>query len=100
MSSATASPPREKTTHAHEHDVGGTETAQSLIVAFVLAMIFRGFVVEGFVIPTGSMAPSPLARHHTSLEEHFLSRYGRAAPPGAEDAPRAEDTPRSAEARS
>ncbi len=39
------------------------ETLQSLIVAFVLAMVFRGFVVEGFVIPTGSMAPTLLGQH-------------------------------------
>ncbi len=39
------------------------ETLQSLIVAFVLAMTFRGFVVEGFVIPTGSMAPTLMGAH-------------------------------------
>jgi signal peptidase I len=39
------------------------ETFQSLIVAFVLAMTFRGFVTEGFVIPTGSMAPTLLGQH-------------------------------------
>lgn len=39
------------------------ETLQSLVVAFVLAMVFRGFVVEGFVIPTGSMAPTLLGQH-------------------------------------
>lgn len=39
------------------------DTVQSLIVAFVLAMTFRGFVVEGFVIPTGSMAPTLLGDH-------------------------------------
>jgi signal peptidase I len=39
------------------------ETIQSLVVAFVLAMVFRGFVVEGFVIPTGSMAPTLLGQH-------------------------------------
>lgn len=39
------------------------ETIQSLIVAFVFAMIFRGFVVEGFVIPTGSMAPTLRGQH-------------------------------------
>ena len=39
------------------------DTIQSLIVAFVIAMIFRGFVVEGFVIPTGSMAPTLLGQH-------------------------------------
>lgn len=40
------------------------ETIQSLVVAFVLAMTFRGFVVEGFVIPTGSMAPTLLGQHY------------------------------------
>jgi signal peptidase I len=39
------------------------DTIQSLVVAFVLAMVFRGFVVEGFVIPTGSMAPTLLGQH-------------------------------------
>jgi len=42
---------------------GVIETLQSLVVAFVLAMVFRGFVVEGFVIPTGSMAPTLLGQH-------------------------------------
>ncbi|MBC8202089.1 MAG: hypothetical protein H8E86_08580 [Planctomycetes bacterium] len=42
---------------------GIIETLQSLVVAFVLAMVFRGFVVEGFVIPTGSMAPTLLGQH-------------------------------------
>ena len=39
------------------------ETIQSLVFAFVLAMIFRGFVIEGFVIPTGSMAPTLRGMH-------------------------------------
>ena len=42
---------------------GFIDTIQSLIVAFVLAMTFRGYVVEGFVIPTGSMAPTLLGQH-------------------------------------
>lgn len=42
---------------------GVVDTLQSLIVAFVLAMTFRGFVAEGFVIPTGSMAPTLLGQH-------------------------------------
>jgi signal peptidase I len=48
-----------------EHQPHATviETMQSLIVAFVLAMTFRGFVTEGFVIPTGSMAPTLLGEH-------------------------------------
>ncbi|MDX1682842.1 MAG: S26 family signal peptidase, partial [Phycisphaeraceae bacterium] len=38
-------------------------TIQALVVAFVLAFIFRAYVVEAFVIPTGSMAPTLLGRH-------------------------------------
>ena len=34
------------------------ETLESIVVAFVLAFIFRAFIVEAFVIPTGSMAPT------------------------------------------
>jgi signal peptidase I len=34
------------------------ETIESILVAFILAFIFRCFVVEAFVIPTGSMAPT------------------------------------------
>ena len=51
--------------HAKERksQSGVIETLQSLVVAFVLAMVFRGFVVEGFVIPTGSMAPTLLGQH-------------------------------------
>lgn len=39
------------------------ETLESIIVAFVLAFIFRAFVVEAFVIPTGSMGPTLYGRH-------------------------------------
>lgn len=39
------------------------DVVQSLLVAFVLAMTFRGFVAEGFVIPTGSMAPTLMGEH-------------------------------------
>lgn len=39
------------------------ETVESILVAFILAFIFRGFVVEAFVIPTGSMAPTLYGAH-------------------------------------
>jgi signal peptidase I len=39
------------------------ETIESILVAFILAFIFRAFVVEAFVIPTGSMAPTLLGAH-------------------------------------
>ena len=39
------------------------ETVESLIVAFILAFVFRAYVVEAFVIPTGSMAPRLNGQH-------------------------------------
>ena len=39
------------------------ELAQSLLVAFSFALIFQGFVIQSFVIPTGSMAPTLLGQH-------------------------------------
>lgn len=39
------------------------ETLEAIIIAFVLAFVFRAFVVEAFVIPTGSMAPTLLGQH-------------------------------------
>src|SRR6478609_9443784 len=39
------------------------ETIESILVAFILAFVFRAFVVEAFVIPTGSMAPTLMGAH-------------------------------------
>ncbi len=39
------------------------ETLESIVIAFVLAFVFRAYVVEAFVIPTGSMAPTLLGQH-------------------------------------
>lgn len=39
------------------------DTIESILVAFILAFIFRCFVVEAFVIPTGSMAPTLMGAH-------------------------------------
>lgn len=39
------------------------ETVESIAVAFMLAFIFKTFLVEAFVIPTGSMAPTLQGRH-------------------------------------
>ncbi|MCC6908444.1 MAG: signal peptidase I [Phycisphaerales bacterium] len=44
-------------------DLSVIDTLQSLLIAFILAFTFRGFVVEAFVIPTGSMAPTLLGAH-------------------------------------
>lgn len=45
------------------------DTIVSVVIAFTLAFVFRGFVVEAFVIPTGSMAPTLMGAH-----ERFRSR--------------------------
>ena len=39
------------------------ETFESIVIAFILAFIFRAYVVEAFIIPTGSMAPTLLGAH-------------------------------------
>jgi signal peptidase I len=42
---------------------GWRETVESVVVAFVLAFLFRTFEAEAFVIPTGSMAPTLFGQH-------------------------------------
>ncbi len=44
-------------------DRGVRETIESIVVAVLLALLFRGFEGEAFMIPTGSMAPG-LRGHH------------------------------------
>ncbi len=39
------------------------DTLISVLISLVLAFVFRGFVVEAFQIPTGSMAPTLLGAH-------------------------------------
>ena len=52
-----------KTASDEENTTNIKETIESILVAFILAFIFRAFVVEAFVIPTGSMAPTLLGAH-------------------------------------
>ncbi len=40
------------------------ETIEAIIIALILALTFRAFMVEAFVIPTGSMAPTLLGAHY------------------------------------
>ena len=62
------------------------ETLESIIVAFVLAFVFRAFVVEAFVIPTGSMGPTLYGQH----VEFTCSDCGYKFAMGAEGTPSAE----------
>ncbi|MFM7846121.1 MAG: S26 family signal peptidase [Planctomycetota bacterium] len=39
------------------------ETIESVLVAIILALLFRTFIGEAFVIPTGSMAPTLMGNH-------------------------------------
>ncbi|NOY29575.1 MAG: signal peptidase I [Planctomycetes bacterium] len=39
------------------------EVIESIVIAFVLAFLFRTFEAEAFVIPTGSMSPSLMGQH-------------------------------------
>lgn len=52
----------EATTKAPPPD-GTRETIESIAMAIILALVFRSFVAEAFVIPTGSMAPTLVGRH-------------------------------------
>jgi signal peptidase I len=44
-------------------DYGVRETIESILVAVVLALLFRAFEAEAFIIPTGSMAPALQGQH-------------------------------------
>ena len=46
------------------------ETLISVIIAFILAFVFRAFVIEAFIIPTGSMAPTLLGQHMRFQDEN------------------------------
>ena len=68
--SNTAPGPVEKSAATNSSHANGTppqgasrETCESIAFAFVLALLFRTFAAEAFVIPTGSMAPTLLGRN-------------------------------------
>lgn len=66
------------------HRGGGLlETLESLLMALVLALIIRGSVMEAYVIPTGSMAPTLLGRHLQLRCPNCGYRYARGIPAGA-----------------
>ncbi len=63
QTSSASSSPSSPPPPSPPHDITIPETLITLIVCFVIAMAFRGFVLEGFVIPTGSMAPTLMGDH-------------------------------------
>lgn len=46
-----------------QHPETHKETIISIVIAFTMAFVFRGFIIEAFVIPTGSMAPTLMGAH-------------------------------------
>ncbi len=44
-------------------DFGVRETIESIVIAIILALLFRTYEAEAFIIPTGSMAPSLQGQH-------------------------------------
>lgn len=63
------------------------ETIESIVIAFILAFTFRAYVVEAFVIPTGSMAPTLLGRHVRVRCLQCGYRFATDTPPGNDNAP-------------
>lgn len=57
------------------------ETVESVVVAFILAFLFRTFEAEAFVIPTGSMAPTLYGQHR----DVFCKQCGVRFASGASD---------------
>ena len=64
------------------HEVSGIrDTIESIWVAIVLAFVLRAFMIEAFVIPTGSMAPRLMGEHlaHRCPACGYRYAYGMAA---------------------
>ncbi|MFI4882489.1 MAG: S26 family signal peptidase [Phycisphaerales bacterium JB064] len=58
-----------------QHKFSIRETFSSIIIAFAMAFIFRAFVIEAFVIPTGSMAPTLLGQHMEFVSDQTGARW-------------------------
>lgn len=61
------------------------ETIESIVIAFVLAFLFRTFEAEAFVIPTGSMSPALQGQHKDVVCEECGYRFRTNASSEGED---------------
>lgn len=50
------------------------DTVETIVIAFILAMIIRTFVIQVFYIPTGSMIPTLLIRDRVIVNK-FIYRF-------------------------
>ncbi|MDP6446256.1 MAG: signal peptidase I, partial [Pirellulaceae bacterium] len=71
-------PPQKKKPRPHNPHAT-RETVESIAVAVILAFLFRSFVAEAFVIPTGSMAPTLYGRNRDVTCEKCQYRYAAGA---------------------
>ena len=62
-------PSKRVRTRVIQPDESIKDTLESVVMAFVLAFVFRAYIVEAFVIPTGSMAPTLLGAHMRTVCE-------------------------------
>jgi len=51
------------------------DTIEQLLIAFILAFVFRAFVVEAFIIPTGSMADTLRGDHFRLTCQNCANQY-------------------------
>lgn len=49
--------------HNPYHDSPAKETVISMVISLAMALVAKSFIIEAFVIPTGSMAPTLLGQH-------------------------------------
>ncbi|MEQ8844831.1 MAG: S26 family signal peptidase [Phycisphaerales bacterium] len=73
--STSATKPRGKPESPEAARFSIRETFSSIIIAFAMAFIFRAFVIEAFVIPTGSMAPTLLGQHMEFVSDQTGARW-------------------------
>jgi signal peptidase I len=64
---------------------GTRESIESIVIAFILAFLFRTFSAEAFVIPTGSMAPTLMGMHKDVECSQCGQRYQVSASQEADD---------------
>ena len=71
-------------------DYGIRETVESIIVAVVLALMFRAYEAEAFIIPTGSMAPTLQGQHMDVCCHQCKYQYRAGASLNGSSTPRGE----------
>ncbi len=65
------------------------DTLESILIAFILAFVFRAYIVEAYVIPTGSMATTLLGAHMRftcpDCGHEFTANYSGARVAGSDE---------------